>query len=189
MSESLDTTSPKIQPVHRAEANQHQTALFDQFGPGEPLNLFGTLAQHSKLMRSWLPFGGRLLFGGNLDARTRELVILRTSARCGSNYEWGQHVALARSAGLDDETIIACGAETLGVPLDNDDRILLQGVDEVVHDHNLTDASWDALHDRFGDAGMIEFIMLVGHYAMLAGLLNAARVATEGPLPLIGSVA
>jgi alkylhydroperoxidase family enzyme len=178
----------RIAPVTRAEADEHQTALFDQIGPGEPLHLFGTLAHHSKLLRAWLPFGGRLLFGGTIAARERELTILRTSARCGSDYEWGQHVGIARAAGLVDAAIIACAATEPGDPLDEADRALLRGVDELVDDHVLSDGSWAALAARYDDAGMIEFTMLVGHYAMVAGLLRSARVEPDGPLPTIGSV-
>jgi alkylhydroperoxidase family enzyme len=180
--------TPRIAPVRRADADEHQNRLFDQIGPGEPLHLFGTLAHHSKLLKAWLPFGGRLLFGGRIDGRERELAILRTSARCGADYEWGQHVGIARSAGLSDAEIVACAASEPGEPLGETDLVLLRGVDELVADHELADATWTALSERFDDAGMIEFTLLVGHYAMIAGLLRSARVAPDAPLPTIGSV-
>lgn len=183
-----DDDLPRIAPVRRAGADEYQSALFDQIGPGEPLHLFGTLAHHSKLLKAWLPFGGRLLFGGTLVDRDRELAILRTSARCGAEYEWGQHVGIARAAGLSDAEILACAADEPGEPLDEQDRMLVRGVDELVADHVLGDTTWSALADRFDDVGMIEFTMLVGHYAMLAGLLRSARVAPDGDLPTIGSV-
>ncbi len=180
--------APRITPVRRADADRWQTELFDVFGPGEPLHLFGTLAHHSKLLRDWLPLGGRLLYGGRLADRDRELVILRTSFRCSSSYEWGQHVGIARAAGLSDDEILACAATDPGRPLGRDDVTLLHGVDELVDDHDVTDATWSALTDRFDDAGVIEVVMLCGHYVMLAGLLNAARVRTESPLPGVGTV-
>lgn len=183
-----EPSKPRITPVRRADADKWQAELFEPLGPGEPLHLFGTMAHHTKLLRSWLPFGGRLLFGGVLADRDRELVILRTSARCGSDYEWGQHVAIARGVGISDDEMTACAAEQPGDPLGAADLELLRGVDELVDDHVLTDATWDALTARYDDTAMIEFTMLVGHYAMLAGLLRSARVQTEGPLPHIGSV-
>lgn len=180
--------NPRIQPVRRADADHWQTVLFDTFGPGEPLHLFGTMAHHSKLLKDWLPLGGRLLYGGLLDDRTRELVILRTSARCGSAYEWGQHVAIARGAGLSDDEMLACAASEVAEPLSDADRVLLRAVDEIVDDHTMSDATWQSLAARFDDAEAIELIMLIGHYAMLAGLLNGLGVRTERPLPAIGSV-
>lgn len=183
-----DPAPPRIQPVLRADADADQAELFATFGEGEPLHLFGTLAHHAKLANAWLPFGGRLLLGGLLDDRDRELAILRTSARCGSDYEWGQHVGLGRAAGLSDDEITACAEETPGAPFDEADRTLLRGVDELVADHELTDTTWHALAERFDEARLVEFTLLVGHYAMLAGFLNSARVAPDGPLPVIGTV-
>lgn len=183
----MDQT-PRIAPVRRADADRYQNELFDIFGPGEPLHLFATLAHHSKLLRDWLPLGGRLLQGGLLDDRDRELVILRTSARCDSAYEWGQHVGIARGAGLADEEIVACAADEPTTPLTGQDRTLLAAVDELVDGHTVSDDTWAALAERFDQAELIELVMLVGHYVMLAGLLNAARVTTEGPLPAVGQV-
>lgn len=183
-----DATDPRIPPVRRAEADAYQQALFEVLGSGEPLHLFGTLAHHSKLLKDWLPLGGRLLYGGLLDDRTRELAILRTSARCGSAYEWGQHVAIARGIGLSDPEILAVAEDTPGEPLSTDDRTLLGAVDEIVDGHTLGDQSFMDLTHRFDPPRVIEFVMLIGQYVMLAGLLNALAVQTEGPLPPIGSV-
>ncbi len=180
--------SPRIAPVARAEADPEQLELYDRIGPGEPLHLFGTLAHHPKLLRSWLPLGGRLLFGGNLDGRTRELTILRTAARCGSHYEWGQHVALGRDTGLGDAEILACADEVPAADFDAFETALLTGVDELLADHDLTEATWNALAERLDPAGLLEYTMVVGHYAMLAGMLRAARVAPDGAQPPIGSV-
>lgn len=181
-------TTPRIRPVRRADADRYQRELFDQLGPGEPLHLFGTLAHHSKLLRDWLPLGGRLLYGGRLSDRDRELVILRTSYRCDSAYEWGQHVGLARAAGLTDAQIRACAEDRPGAPLSAEETTLLRAVDELVDDHDLTEATWEALARRFDDADLIELVMLTGQYVMLAGLLNATRTQTETPLPPVGEV-
>lgn len=183
-----DTDAPRVAPVRRADADRYQTELFDMFGPGEPLHLFSTLAHHSKLLKDWLPLGGRLLYGGLLDDRDRELVILRTSARCGSAYEWGQHVGIARGIGLSDAEILTCAADAPGDPLSTDDVVLLRCVDEIVDDHTVSDATWAPLADRFDDAEVIEVVMLIGQYVMLAGLLNALGVQTEQPLPGVGEV-
>lgn len=183
-----DTTTPRIEPVRRAQADALQSELFETLGPGEPLHLFGTLAHHPKLLRDWLRFGGRLLMGGRLENRDRELVILRTSARCASDYEWGQHVGIARTAGLSDEAILQCSRDDPGAPLLQGDLELLAATDEIIDSHSLSDTAWHEMSQRFDDAAMIELLMLVGEYVMLAGLLNAALVQTEQPLPRVGAV-
>lgn len=162
------------------------------------LNIFRTLAVHPKLLRSWLPFGGRLLQGSTLAPRVRELVILRTAARCGSDYEWGQHVAIGRDAGLSDDEILGCGridADADGslsgpvVAWSDVERHVLAAVDGLVADHRMADATWSALGDAgWSDAQLLELTMLAGHYAMLAGMLRSVAVQPDGPLPGIGDV-
>jgi alkylhydroperoxidase family enzyme len=67
-------------------------------------NIFTTLVRHRGLFRRWLPFGGKLL-AGRIPARERELIILRTGWLCRAEYEWGQHVLIARQAGVTDDEI------------------------------------------------------------------------------------
>ena len=83
----------RIEPLSPEEFNA--TAGFDIPGSDttSPVNLVMTMARNPRLVQRWLPFGMRLM-GGTLSARHRELVILRTGARCGSAYEWGQHVLI-----------------------------------------------------------------------------------------------
>ena len=85
-------------------------------------------------------FAGKLL-AGKLPARDRELLILRSARRCTSSYEWGQHVRLAKQAGISAEEIdrVAAGPDASG--WDPFDRTLLTAVDELHDDACLTDTS------------------------------------------------
>lgn len=180
--------TPRIPPVERSEATDIQAELLDSLGPAAHLNLFRTLAQHPKLLRSWLRFGGRLLQGSSLPARDREVVILRVASRCESHYEWGQHVGIARLEGLsDDEIVLAAGAAD-DAALSRWDAALLRAADQLLDDHVIGDAEWNALAETYDQSQLIEFTMLVGHYAMLAGMLRSVRVQTEGQLPVPGEV-
>src|SRR5699024_5926192 len=94
-------TPPRIDPVDPDDATPAQAELLDQLRVDAGSNLFHTYANHPKLMKAWMRFGGRLLLRSAFDPRTRELIILRAAVVCGSHYEWGQHVGIARDAGLD----------------------------------------------------------------------------------------
>jgi AhpD family alkylhydroperoxidase len=147
--------------------------------PGRPpLNLFMALAQNPDLLRDYLPFGSRLLLTGTLPARDRELVILRTAWLCGCEYEWGHHVRIGTRAGVTEAEIASIGDPSAGHWTAHE-AALLRGAGELVADHTVGQATWDVLADSYDDAGLVEFTMLVGHYAMLAGLLNAARVPRD----------
>jgi len=180
--------APRIVPVERSEATDRQAELLDGLGPASGLNIFRTLAHHPRLLRSWLPFGGRLLQGSSLPERDRELVILRVAARCRSDYEWGQHVAIGRIAGLADEEVLRVASFTGDEGWPAWEALLLRATDELVIDHCIEEPTWTALADTYDTSQLIELTMLAGHYAMLAGTLRSAGTRTEMKLPSIGEV-
>ncbi len=175
---------PRIAPLSPEEMSDDQRELL---GAAPPLNLFATLVRHPGLYRRWAPFGGKLLAGAKLPDRDRELVILRTAYRCGADYEWGQHVAIGRAAGLTDDEIQRI-AEGPDAGWTAEDAAKLRAVDELTDDHRISDATWSALAAVFDEQQLIELPMLSGHYALLAGALNSFGVQTEGPLPALGEV-
>ena len=182
-------SEPRIHPIDRAAASDEQAAVLDAMGGMADLHLFRTLAHNPGLLKAWLRFGGHLLQRSGLPERDRERVILRVAGRCGSEYEWGQHVGIARAAGLSDDEI-----RNLDPSVEHDegwstwDTTLVRAADELLDEHCLSDATWSAAGERYDDAQLLELTMLVGHYAMLAGMLRSAGVQTESPLPAIGEV-
>jgi len=146
---------------------------------GEPPRVFTTLGRHRRIFRTWLPFSATLLLRGYLTRPERELVILRTAWLCGSWYEWAQHVALARRAGLSRAEIDRVPAGPAAGGWLPGQRLLLQATDEL-HDHRvITDATWHDLAQVLDDRRLIELCFLVGHYEMLAMTLNSFGVEPE----------
>jgi len=146
---------------------------------GTELNIFTTLARHPRLMKRWSAFGGVLLYGGALPARERELVILRTGYLCRAPYEWGQHVEIAKAAGLTDGEIarIADGPGADGwVPADAD---LLRATDELHLDSRISDPTWTSLAVRWDEQQLIEVCMVVGQYHLVSFTLNSLGVEPE----------
>jgi 4-carboxymuconolactone decarboxylase len=177
-------TTPRIPPLQPGELDEQarellggSATLADSVGGGA-LNIFATLVRHPGLFRKWLPFGGKLL-AGKLPARDRELLILRTGWRCGSEYEWGQHVVIGGVAGVTDAEIerIKTGPDASG--WDEPDATLLRAADELHDDNCIGDATWAALADRYDEKQLIELVMLVGHYHMVAFTLNSLGVQLE----------
>ena len=177
-------TSPRIAPLRPEELGESTREVLDAAGTlgGQALNIFTTLARHPGLMRRWLPFGGKLL-AGKLSPRDRELLILRTGWRCGSDYEWGQHVLIGRMSGLTDEEIarIREGPDAPG--WDPADASLLRAADELHDGDCIGDATWKELASRYDDRQLIELVMLVGHYHMVAFTLNSLGVQREPGVP------
>jgi alkylhydroperoxidase family enzyme len=184
----VDPRPPRMSPLTDEECTPEQLALLEPLGPSSTLHIFRTLVRHPKLYRRWSPFAGRLLRGSALTDRDRELVILRVAWRCEATYEWGQHVAIARTAGLTDEEIRRTATTSDDAGWSAGDAALVRAVDELQDQHRIGDATWTALSERFGDEQLIEITMLAGAYAMLAGTLNSLGVRLEGDQPALGEV-
>jgi len=171
--------TPRLAPLTADELDDDQRELVGGVETALPAaNIFRTLVRHPGLFRKWMPFGGKLLVG-KLPARDRELLILRTGWLCRSEYEWGQHVRIGRSAGLTDDEIrrVIDGPDAAGwSPADAE---LLRAADEL-HEHQcLSDATWAALARRYDEKSLVEVPMLVGHYHMVAFTLNTLGVPRD----------
>ncbi|WP_367325174.1 carboxymuconolactone decarboxylase family protein [Streptomyces sp. HUAS ZL42] len=142
-------------------------------------NIFTTLVRHPDLYEQFMPFGSQLLRGGRLPDRLRELLILRTACNTGAGYEWGRHLPLARAAGVTDADLdrITEGPEAPGWT--DLERHLTRAADELNSDALVSDATWEALARHFDDAELIEIVMLVGQYHMVAFFLNATGVELD----------
>ena len=83
----------------------------ERFGDQPMLNIFRTLAHHPDLLRRWLVFGNHILSKSTLSPRDREIAILRIGWLCQAEYEWGQHVLIAKRSDITDEEIERIGAD------------------------------------------------------------------------------
>ena len=134
-------------------------------------NLFTTVIQAPELFRRWVPFGEQLL-NGKLPARDRELLILRTGWNCRSEYAWGWHVPTGLLAGLSEEEIDRVASSSLEgwSPLD---AALLSAADELHEDACIGKPTWTALSRAYDAEQLIEVLMLVGEYRLVAMTCNS----------------
>jgi len=101
------------------------------------------------LQERWLPFA-RYIFGeSSLPPRERELLTLRIGWLCQSEYEFGQHTVIGKSAGLTDEEIKRITEGPKAPAWDPFDATLLRAVDELHADAFIPDATWNALAKRY----------------------------------------
>jgi alkylhydroperoxidase family enzyme len=179
-------TNPRIAPIEPPFTPDVEAALAKWMPPGSgvpPLALFRTLAHHPMLWERMRPLGAGLLGRGTLPARIRELLILRTSARCGARYEWGVHVAAyARAVGLDDELVRATATAPPGgfVARGSDaDRLALRVADELHDGGALSDELFAVAKEQFGEVGLLEMAAIAGFYHLIAFVIGTAGVALE----------
>lgn len=132
-----------------------------------------------RLFRPFLLWNARLMPRGKLTRKQTEAVILRVGWLVRSKYEWTQHKAIGRAAGLTAEQIAAAASDPTNAVLDEHTRSLLAAVPELLEHHALRPETFDELAQFLTHAQILEFVMLVGNYAMLAGALNTFGVQLE----------
>jgi len=189
-------TGPRIAPLPAAEWDgEAVAAVRSAFGeqavagmvsPGpdaSPVpNVLTTLVRHPALAGPFLVYNAVLLRTPTLDARHRELMILRVAWRTRSPYEWLQHVRMARALGLADDELDAIGsgadAEVWGT-LESD---LLAATDQLLDHYRVDDDTWARLAEHLDERQLLELTFVVGTYTCLAMVFNSAGVELDPDL-------
>lgn len=146
---------------------------------GRSYQFLRVLSIDRRLFRPFISFNARLMPRGRLDRRDTEALILRTAWLCGSRYEWTQHRAIGRRVGLTAGQIEAIATDPESHALEERTRRLLAIVPELLDDHAVAESTYEALAGTFAPAEILEAVMLVGSYAMLAGALSTFGVPLE----------
>jgi AhpD family alkylhydroperoxidase len=134
------------------------------------------LAQVPELLEVTAPFVSRLFGPTSVDARTKELVVLRVSARMGCRYCVETHTVVAWDAGLSvDETSALCG-DVAG--LDEPDRALVRWCDAVAGPGPVPDAVVDEVRRRLAEHEIIELTLLAAATMMLNRFCTALELPT-----------
>lgn len=180
----LTQPAPRIAPLSPPYDPDTAQMLRRWMPPGaevEPLALFRTLAVHPDLMSRMRPLGAGILGHGRVPARDREIVLHRTCARAGAEYEWGVHaVAFGQAVGLTPEQLAAtAGDPGDGANWSDEDAALIALADELHDTATVSDATWARVAARYDEDQLIELVVIAGWYRTLAYVINAARVALE----------
>lgn len=176
---------PRIQPVSdpsELDAAARQT-LEGLRRDGRILNIFGTLIHHPVLLQRWMVFASHILRQTSVPKRDREMLILRTAHRCGSDYEWAQHRMIALGIGLSEDEIRSIAGGSERPEWSEFERALLRSVDELLDEHELSDTTWQELASRYDTRQILDAIFTVGNYAMLAGVMNTLGVQLDEGIP------
>src|SRR6476659_8368977 len=149
-------SSSRIAPIEAPYPAEIQ-AEFDKIMRGAPpLLLFRTVARNPRVLQRF--FAGSLLDRGSISLRNRELMILRTCARCGAEYEWGVHVAAFGAKAL--WTLEQLRASVHGGADDAcwtvEDRLVIWLADQLHETQHVDDALWAELAAQFGADQLVE---------------------------------
>jgi alkylhydroperoxidase family enzyme len=135
-----------------------------------------TLVRHPALYERLTDMAVQLQGRGTLAPRDRELAVLRVGWLCQAPYEWGEHVRLAKQAGLSSEEIgrVTQGSSAPGWSAH--EAAILRAAEELHERAMISDATWSALSDHLDERQLIELPILIGQFTLVAYLQNALRM-------------
>ncbi len=173
-------TSPRVPPVEkvleRARASMANS-------PANAVNVVATLATNRSLNKAFGSFAQHLLFSGTVDARLREIVILRMGWNCQAVYEFGQHTLFGRSVGMTDDEIYRTTRPLRNGGWGEVEAALIQMTDDLYADDCVSDATWAELERHFDHSSIMEFMAAALCYRLVSGMLNSCGVQLDEGVP------
>jgi alkylhydroperoxidase family enzyme len=172
----------RLAPLSEPYSPEVAETLRRMMPPGvEPLKLFRTVAHNPAILERFRTTGAYILNFGSVDPVDREVVIHRTTARCGCEYEWGVHaVAYGRPLGLTEEQLRSTVHGTAADPCWSPRQSLLVRLVDELHDRSrLSDELWSELSREWEPAELVELVATVGFYHFVSFTSNAFEVERE----------
>jgi 4-carboxymuconolactone decarboxylase len=172
--------SPRVPPIEKVAVRARE-AMAD--GPANAVNVIATLHTNRVVNGAFGEFAQTILFKGTVDARLREIVILRMGWNCQAVYEFGQHTLFGRSVGLTDREIYLITRPTAQGAWSAEELALLQMTDDLYTDDCVSDATWAELEQHFDHSAIIEFMFGALTYRLVSGMLNSCGVQLDEGVP------
>ena len=173
-------TAPRIAPLPAPEAKEAAAAA------GVPeymadLSVFQVLLRRPPLARAVNDLLSTLLWDAALDARLRELVIMRIGWTTGSTYEWTQHWRVATGLGVAEDDLLGVRDWQAHPAFGPAERAVLAATDEVLSTGAMSRATWDtcAEHLAADDRVLLELVASIGTWAMISSLLRSLEIPLE----------
>jgi len=181
---TTEIQAPRIAPLEPPYSPDVQEMLRKWMPPGtdiEPLRLFRTLVVHGPLAARMRPLGAGILGHGLVEPRDREVMIHRTCARCGAEYEWGVHAAFFGAAvGFSEAQLGATVRGPADDPIWSErERAVIRLADELHDTAGVSDPTYRELERHFSAEQILELVVTAGWYHTISFVIAAARIPLE----------
>ena len=137
---------------------------------------YGVLLHSPDLAARVAHTGAFVRYDFDMPESLKETVIITTAAEIKSQYEFAAHARLARQAGVSDSTIKAIADGSAPAGLSGEDELVVRYTQQLLRDHKVTDATFNAVQERFGVQGALNMTVLIGHYLLVGQVLAAFEV-------------
>lgn len=172
----------RIAPLAPEEVSQATRDLVDRIrasagaAPATQIpEYFRTTMRHPEIFRCQLEMGDAI-YNGRIPPREREIAVLRVGWLSRAPYEWGEHVAIGKRCGLSPEEIARVIEGSAAPGWSAHEAAILRGVEELLSEQMISDATWATLSRSWDEPQLIEFPMMVGQYVATGYVQNALRI-------------
>lgn len=168
----------RIPPLDESKFNDKIFDLFKIVGePGSSYNFTRWFINHPELATNWLHYN-RALFEGKLSHKLRELIILKVADVQNSEYEWVEHVAIAKAIGFEDKHFEAIKMNDLSL-FDDCEKACMQAVEQLCKSGDIDDQLWQKLAEHLDYQQQIELVFVIGSYTLMSWVIRVMRLPLE----------
>ncbi|MDE0802337.1 MAG: carboxymuconolactone decarboxylase family protein [Acidimicrobiales bacterium] len=144
------------------------------------LSVFRVLLRHEELAARVNGLLQQLLWRSCLDARLRELIIMRIGWSQAAAYEWTQHWRVARLLEIPEADLVAVREWVDSDRFDRADRAVLAATDDTLAAGAISDETWRELEATIPDElARMEVVIAIGNWSMFAQLLRSLAIPLE----------
>jgi 4-carboxymuconolactone decarboxylase len=160
----------------RGEGSSVQAFLTPEGGLRGPFNALMYSPEVGDMVQR---LGAAVRYGTSLPPRSRELAILMVAAKWKSQFEWWAHARIAKTEGLPEHIIENIKSDRPPELTDPIESVVFRFVQETIAKNYVSEVLYKEAVQRLGEAGVVELVILVGYYYLIATVLNVFKV----PLP------
>ena len=171
----------RVKLIQKEQAPPEMKELFQQIeGNGARIiNFYKVLANSPHVARNVIRLGNSLIGRTTLSPKLRELTIMRIAKLYDCEYEWVQHTPVALQSGVSRAQLDAIGSWKESNNFDEEERAILQYVDEVAQNVKVADATFEALNEYLNEQNIVEITLAIGWWGMLARLFVPLEVEVD----------
>ncbi len=174
----------RVPYVSRGDLPPDKQPIYDEIAGkrGGVAHVFQALLNNPDATEVVAKVGEYVRYGSLLDPAIRETAILSTAREYNNDYEWAQHLPVAREVGVREQVIdaIRSGRAPMGLPAK--EGVFAQAAKELVRERTLSDRTFQAVEHLLGPHQTIDLIVLVGYYSMLSQVISALGVELDDGL-------
>ena len=168
----------RLTNLSREELRREDQKFYDEISGsrGSVRGPYGVLLHSPDLAARVAHTGAYVRFDFDMPEALKETVIIATAREIKSQYEFTAHARLARQAGVSESTIKAVADGSAPAGLSGDEQLVVSYTQQLLRDHKVSDATFNAVQERFGVQGTLNMTVLIGHYLLVGQVLAAFEV-------------